>query len=67
MCKITYVNRLSDKIITLLVYYLLNTSIGSKVYYYEKIRGRLRRSTTRFSLTRKKNADVSKKRHHLDW
>ena len=67
MCKITYVNRLSDKIITLLVYYLLNTSIGSKLYYYEKIRGRLRRSTTRFSLKRKKMLMSVKKRHHLDW
>ena len=36
MRKITYANQLNDKNKTLLAQYLLNTSIGVKVYYYEK-------------------------------
>ena len=51
MCKITYVTQLNDKNMTLLTYYLLNTSMG--IFRRQK--------------KKKKIADVSKKTHHFDW
>ena len=67
MCKMTYINQLNDRNITLLAWYLLNTSIGSKVYYYENVWGRLRRCTIQFLSTRKKHSSRQQKTHYFDW
>ena len=61
MCKIIYANQLNDKNKTLLAYYLLNTSIGVKVYYYEKKLESFKKKHYRIFVD-KKNADVSKQR-----